>query len=447
MTIATSNQVSSLLKLSWPILLELLLQILVGNVDQIMISHYSQKSVAAIGNANQIINIVIILLTVTSTATTILLSQYLGAKNNLKISEICTVSLFLNGLFSFATSVLLVLFGKSFLIWLKVPAEIVTEADLYLKIVGGGIVLQGLYFSLVACFRGFSWIKTTLIVSIIMNIFHVGSNYILIFGFGTIPALGVLGVSISTNLSKFLGLIILTFIFLKYLKVDIGLKYLKEFPWESAKKILSIAIPSGGETLSYQLSQTFIMKIINIFGLIVINTKVYVYIMAMFCYSYALALSAAMQIIMGYLIGEKRFDEVGNTVWRTVSISLIVTTTVTTLLYFNSDIVFKIFTTSEEVLKLGKTIFLIEIFLEMGRAVNIVMVRALQAAGDIKTPVTVGIIGMWFVAVLFSYIFGIVFQLGLIGVWLAMALDEILRAFVFIYRWQSGKWRNKTMTE
>ena len=83
----------------------------------------------------------------------------------------------------------------------------------------------------------------------------------------------------------------------------------------------------------------------------------------------------------------------------------------------------------------------------MGRAVNIVMVRALQAAGDIKTPVTVGIIGMWFVAVLFSYIFGIVFQLGLIGVWLAMALDEILRAFVFIYRWQSGKWRNKTMTE
>ena len=159
MTIATSNQVSSLLKLSWPILLELLLQILVGNVDQIMISHYSQKSVAAIGNANQIINIVIILLTVTSTATTILLSQYLGAKNNLKISEICTVSLFLNGLFSFATSVLLVLFGKSFLIWLKVPAEIVTEADLYLKIVGGGIVLQGLYFSLVACFRWFSWIK------------------------------------------------------------------------------------------------------------------------------------------------------------------------------------------------------------------------------------------------------------------------------------------------
>ena len=447
MTTVMPNKINSLLKLSWPILLELLLQILVGNVDQIMISHYSQNSVAAIGNANQIINIVIILLTVTSTATTILLSQYLGAKNSLKISEICTVSLLLNGLFSLGTSAVLILFGKTFLMWLKVPLDILSEADLYLKIVGGGIILQGLYFSLVACFRGFSRIKTTLIVSIIMNIFHVGSNYILIFGLGSIPALGVLGVSISTNLSKFVGLSILLFIFLKYLKVDIGLNYLKPFPGESAKKILSIAIPAGGETLSYQLSQTFIMKIINIFGLIVINTKVYVYIMAMFCYSYALAISAAMQIIMGYLIGEKKLTEISGTVWKTVGISMIVTTTITTLLYFNSDIVFEIFTTNEEVLRLGKTIFLIEIFLEMGRAVNIVMVRALQAAGDIKTPVIVGIVGMWFIAVLFSYILGIVFQLGLIGVWLAMMLDEILRAFIFIYRWQSGKWRNKTMTE
>ena len=286
MTTTLTRPNSSLLKLSWPILLELLLQILVGNVDQLMISHYSQPAVAAIGNANQIINIVIILLTVTSTANTILLSQYLGARNNLKIAEICTVSLVLNALFSLMTSVVLLLFGKTLLQWLQVPVDILEEASLYLKIVGGGIILQGIYFSLVSSFRGFSYIKMTLVVSIIMNIFHVGSNYVLIFGMGAIPALGVLGVSISTNLSKFLGLVILLVLFFRYLKIELSWRYLKPFPWDSAKKILSIAVPSGAETLSYQLSQTFIMKIVNVFGLIVINTKIYVYIMAMFCYSY-----------------------------------------------------------------------------------------------------------------------------------------------------------------
>ena len=290
MTTTLTRPNSSLLKLSWPILLELLLQILVGNVDQLMISHYSQPAVAAIGNANQIINIVIILLTVTSTANTILLSQYLGARNNLKIAEICTVSLVLNALFSLMTSVVLLLFGKTLLQWLQVPVDILEEASLYLKIVGGGIILQGIYFSLVSSFRGFSYIKMTLVVSIIMNIFHVGSNYVLIFGMGAIPALGVLGVSISTNLSKFLGLVILLVLFFRYLKIELSWRYLKPFPWDSAKKILSIAVPSGAETLSYQLSQTFIMKIVNVFGLIVINTKIYVYIMAMFCYSYALAI-------------------------------------------------------------------------------------------------------------------------------------------------------------
>ena len=304
MTTTLTRPNSSLLKLSWPILLELLLQILVGNVDQLMISHYSQPAVAAIGNANQIINIVIILLTVTSTANTILLSQYLGARNNLKIAEICTVSLVLNALFSLMTSVVLLLFGKTLLQWLQVPVDILEEASLYLKIVGGGIILQGIYFSLVSSFRGFSYIKMTLVVSIIMNIFHVGSNYVLIFGMGAIPALGVLGVSISTNLSKFLGLVILLVLFFRYLKIELSWRYLKPFPWDSAKKILSIAVPSGAETLSYQLSQTFIMKIVNVFGLIVINTKIYVYIMAMFCYSYALAISAAMQIVMGYFFGE-----------------------------------------------------------------------------------------------------------------------------------------------
>ena len=113
----------------------------------------------------------------------------------------------------------------------------------------------------------------------------------------------------------------------------------------------------------------------------------------------------------------------------------------TFLLYLNSDFIYGIFTDNPEVLELGRHIFLIEIFLEMGRAVNMVMVMSLQAAGDIKWPVTTGLISMWLTATLGSYILGIVCGLGLIGVWLAMCADEILRACVFIYRWRSGGWR------
>lgn len=96
-------------------------------------------------------------------------------------------------------------------------------------------------------------------------------------------------------------------------------------------------------------------------------------------------------------------------------------------------------------LELGRHIFLIEIFLEIGRAVNMVMVMSLQAAGDIKGPVTIGLLSMWLVSVSDAYFFGIVLDFGLIGIWIAMMMDECLRALIFIYRWHSGVWRHKNL--
>lgn len=443
MTTNISKQ--SIVKMSWPIFVEVFLQMLVSNVDQFMISQYSQDSVGAIGNGVQVMNIIIILLTVMSTATTILIAQYLGAKNQEKISETCAVSLLINGVFSLIASTLLLLFNQELFVWMQVPTEILADTCTYLRIVAYGILFQGLYFSFVACFRGYSLMKTTMGVSIVMNLFNILGNWILIYGFWIIPPMGVAGVAISTNISKILGLIIIFILFKKYLGIKISKQHLFPLPWNLIKRMLSISIPTGGEALSYQLSQTTIMKMVNVFGLVVITTKVYVYIIVMFAYMYSLAISAAMQIVVGYLVGADKFNEVTQKVWYTVRIALIVGTGITSIFYLCSDTIFSIFTNDPEVLALGKTILFIEIFLETGRAVNIVLVRALQASGDIKTPVSVGIICMWTIAVGCAYFFGIVMEMGLAGIWIGMMLDECIRAIIFIYRWKSGAWRTKKL--
>jgi putative MATE family efflux protein len=435
----------SIIKMSWPIFIEVFLQLMVGNIDQFMISQYSQPSVAAVGNGNQIMNVIIILLTVMCMATTILLTQYLGSKNHKKISEIFTVSLAMNGVFGLVASILLITFQEPMFHWLQVPESIMLETSTFFTIYAGGIVFQALYFSFIACFRSYSLMKTTMIVSSIMNIFNICGNYLLIYGFGSVPALGVMGVAISTNISKILGLIIIYYLFRKNLAVEISWKYLKPFPWASIKKILSIGIPTGGEALSYQLSQTTIMKMVNVFGLVVINTKVYVYILLMFAYVYSLAISAAMQVVVGYLIGAGKYDEVKQRVWYTVRIAVTIAVGMIIILYFSSDYVLGIFTKDPEILALGKQILFVDIFLEIGRSINITMVRALQATGDIKMPVVVGIISMWSTAVGLAYFFGIVMGMGLVGIWIGMAADECVRAVIFVYRWHSGAWKNKKL--
>lgn len=437
----------SIWTLSWPIFIEVFLQMLVGNIDQLMMSHYSPEAVAAVANANQILNVFIMLIIVMSTATTILIAQYLGARNSAKLSEVCTVSLAFSASFSGVAALAFILFNRSIFSWLGVPPETMEETILYTTIVGAGLPIQALYYTLVAVFRGHSLTRITMYVALVMNLLHIGSNYILIFGAGWIPSLGVLGVSISTWLSKAIGLGLIVFLFKKLLTLDVRLSYLRPFPWDTLRRILRISIPSGGETLSYQLSQTTIMKMINLLGLVVINTKVYVYVIAMLCYVYTIALSNASQVIVGFLMGARRQDEVTKRVWESMGLAVVINVGLAVFFYSISDRAIGLFTDDLEILALAHQVLLVEIFLELGRAVNIVMVGCLQAAGDIRTPMLVGIFGMWFCAVPFSYILGIHLGWGLVGIWIAMAADEILRGIIFIYRWQSGKWKNKKLID
>ena len=83
--------------------------------------------------------------------------------------------------------------------------------------------------------------------------------------------------------------------------------------------------------------------------------------------------------------------------------------------------------------------------LEIGRAFNMVLVRGMQAAGDIKFPIFIGILSMWIIATFLAYIFGIGLGWGIAGVWIAMMLDECIRAVIFYIRWKKGTWRNKAL--
>lgn len=87
------------------------------------------------------------------------------------------------------------------------------------------------------------------------------------------------------------------------------------------------------------------------------------------------------------------------------------------------------------------------IFLEIGRTANLVIINSMRAAGDVKFPTYLGMASMWGVSVLLGYLFGIVFDFGLVGIWIAMALDEIVRGVVVYIRWKRGTWRGKRIVD
>ena len=101
----------------------------------------------------------------------------------------------------------------------------------------------------------------------------------------------------------------------------------------------------------------------------------------------------------------------------------------------------------KELLDIAKKVMICDLVLEVGRAFNIIFVRTMQTSGDVLFPTVLSVIFCWVVAVGGSFILGSKSLLGygIIGVWVAMALDECMRAIIFLIRFKSGKWQKTTI--
>jgi putative MATE family efflux protein len=386
-------------------------------------------------------NLVIIVLSMASTASTVILSQYLGAEDKANSSRTCMVSILMITVVSLLSTLLVFAGYKPLYKALRVPEEIFDEASLYLLIVGACITVQGLYLIFSAIIRAFAMMKEVMIVSIVMNVMNIIGNAILINGWFGMPRLGAVGAAVSTDISKLVGLGLMILLFVKRTNVKLGLRFLKPFPVQIMKKLCLLAVPSGVESFSYNMSQMCILGIVNSFGTMVTVTKGYCSIFANLAYVYAMAIASATQIVLGYLIGAKKIDLIQKRVNATQKVALAACVGLAVLLFLGSNYIFLIFTDDPEIIALGRRILFIEIFLEIGRAVNIVMTKCLIAVGDAVTPTVVGVSFQWGVAFVGAWVFGVIFGWGLEGVWIAMAIDECLRGLIFAVHFKKERWK------
>lgn len=433
----------SLAVLTWPLFLELVLHMLIGNIDQMMISRYSNQAVAAIGNVNQIIGVLTITFSVITLATTIMVTQHLGAGNKKGISKIYSVAVASNLFFSIIISGILIVFGKSIFTIMNVPQELIKDATLYMNIVGGFIFIEAAFMSYSAIFRSNGLMKQTLIISLCVNIINIFGNYVLIYGAFGAPQLGIAGVAISSVVSRMIGLCIVIRMFKRYIDGEVAIKYLRPFPTDLFKKLVKVGLPAGGESISYSMTQMVILSFINMMGTVAISSKIYAGMIVFFSYLYSCAVAEANQILVGYLIGANEEELAEKRAIKSLLPALMITFVLSIFVYCNAELLIGLFTDNQQIIKLAKQVMFIDILLELGRTVNMILIRSMQAAGDTKFPVKFGIASMWCISVVFSYLLGIGLGWGSVGVWIAMTMDEILRAVIFIIRWKKGSWKGK----
>ncbi len=443
----TKHQEFNLLKLTWPIFLELFLFMLMGSVDTFMISSVSDNAVSGVGAANQIISIAILVLSVIGNGAAIVISQFLGSRKPLEAAQVTGNSITLNLLIGLILSALLLLFGGSLLSALNVKDDIHLYAQSYLNIVGGFIFLQALINALASTIRTHGFTKQTMIVSLLMNIIHVVGNYALIFGHFGLPALGVEGAAISTVVSRFICLILFFLLLNRIMDVRVKWSYYIHLSKQHVQKILKIGIPSGFEQITYQSCQLVFTLYVTYLGAEAMATRQYAINISSYIFLFSLAVSMGTSIIVGHLVGAKRTEEAYRRVFTSVKWALLVTVIIDGIIIFFRVPLFGLFTNNESIIMMGAQVILLSIFLETGRTCNLVIINSLRASGDAKFPVYMGLISMVCMSLPLGYVLVFQLHLGLAGVWIAIACDEWLRAIIMFFRWKSRAWEKHGLIE
>lgn len=434
---------SNPLKMAIPIFIELLLFMIMGNVDTIMLSNYSDLAVAAVGNANQILNTLLILFNITAAATGIMVAQYLGASKKQELNQIYTLGFILNLILSGLIGIGLFLFQRAFFDAINMPLELYVDAKAYLNTTLLFLFVPALFSFSSVILKSHGITKLSMYLAIVMNVVNIVGNYVFLFGPFGLPVLGVKGVAISTVASRFIAVVIMLYVLFKDIKISIQLKHLNPFPKNVFKKFLQLGLPSAGEPISYQFSQMVIFSFINAMGTETVTTRIYVQIIVWFTFLGSMAIAQANQILVGHLVGAGREDDAYHMTMKSFKQALAITISVSAIFMTLRFQLISIFTDNSEIIKLGAAILMVDIFVEVGRVANLVVISALKASGDVNYPVGVGIFSMWLVSTLGAYLLGVHLGLGLVGIWLAMAADEILRGLLMINRLKKGRWRGK----
>lgn len=430
----------------WPIFVEQLMRMSLMTLDIFMLAQYSDDAVAAVGLTGHFIFFLMLSYMIVSSGSAILIGQNLGANNPKVAQQYSQNGLLLAILGSVIIGALFYFGSPAFIQVYNLEPTVETFAVQYSVIIGGLSVGISLSIMLSTILRAYGYSKSPMLIQLLAGFINLVGNYIALFPPFGLPQTGVAGVAFATVFSQLVSAIICWYI-IKHHRIPISGKQVFKPDAKKLKRILKLGFPNAGESISYTMAQITIMFFVAMLGTAALAAVAIVQTLSRVIFVFSMSLGNGAQILSSYFIGQGRAQELKRNVHRYWVIGLVVSSAVTLAMILTRDGIAGIFSDDPETQRLIAILIIASLFLESGRALNLIVIAALKGAGDVVFPVQVGIVAMWGVGVLFSYLFGIYWGLGVVGVWIAVGLDEWVRGIIMIFRWQSEKWVDKIQVD
>lgn len=433
------TQQKGLVQLFIPICLETLCHMLAGVVDTLMLSSVGDKAVGAVGTANTYIGMFIIMFSVISSGMIAVMTQYIGAEKKGIAYQARQIGLIFNAVLGILMSLLLFIGSETILKMVGIADSLLPYAVTYLKIVGGFSILNAVIPIFSSYLRAFGYTKQPLMATLCGNVINLILNAVFLFVFD----FGVAGVACATVISRLCNLLLVMFAAHRKVKAKQAPERIQNT--EVLKNIVRVGLPSALETALYNIAMTLIIRFLNSMDAEGMNVTARSYAMQITNFSYCVgaALAQANAIMTGWRIGAGEYDECDKGTKRAAIIGILVATMIESAFALSARGLMRLFTDDPVMISLVAKLLAIDIVLEIGRVSNLVFGNALKTSGDALFTTIIAAVFTYLCAVGGTYFFGIHLGLLVLGAYIAMALDECVRAIFMFGRWNTGKWKEK----
>ena len=378
-----------------------------------------------------------------ATGGAVVCSQFLGSKDTKSARDAAAQILYSTFFVAVVITATTLLCRRMFLklVFGSVSDDVMANALSYFFFTALSYPFLALYNGGGAVFRAMGNSKISMNVSVIMNVLNFAGNALLIFVF----KLGAAGAAISTLFARFVGAVIMVaMLHDKHNIIYVEKLYKIRLHFGIIRKVLHIGVPNGAENAMFQVGKLLTQSMVASFGTASIAANAVAGTLSSFEYAIGQAVGLSMITIVGRCVGAEDFAQAKYYVKKLLKAEYLMMFIMAFTLSVLAKPIISVYNLSEDADRLALMLILIHnVFICTIWPMSFTLPNSFRAANDVTYPMTTSILSMWVFRVVLGYVFGCVFNLGVMGIWLAMFSDWIFRGTLYIIRLINGKWLTK----
>ncbi|MHB1153240.1 MAG: MATE family efflux transporter [Eubacteriales bacterium] len=430
----------SLTKLIIPLIIEQILASTIGMADTVMVASLGEAAVSGVSLVDSLNLLIIQIFAALATGGAVITAQYLGRGDNDNADKSAKQLIVISFIMAAFLTVISVFFNRLILsaIFGSIEESVMQNSISYFYMTAFSFPFFALFNACAVLFRVMNNSRVPMFVSFTMNIINIIGNAFFIY----ILKIGVTGAGLASLISRITGAAIMIFLISRIgHEITVKQLYRPEFNFKIIKGILSIGIPNGLEGGMFQIGKLLIQTLVSSFGTAVIAANAISSTVAGFACIPGSAIGLAMITVVGRCVGAGEHGQAIQYTRRLMSLNYILMTVTSLVFFIMARVIVGAFNISETASETAVMLLhMYFIFCPFIWPTSFTLPNALRAAGDVRFTMVVSMVSMWTYRIGFSYILSGYLQMGILGVWVAMILDWIVRSICFIWRFRSNRW-------